>query len=93
MLPHSTEPPAPVTDGPQSKEYLIGDVDFDGKVKASDARLVLRIAAKIDQFTALQLLIADANGDGKVKAGDARKILRATAKIEALDPATIVLTV
>ena len=67
-------------------------MDFDGRVKSGDARLVLRNAAKIEPFSELQLAVADADGDGKIKAGDARTILRAAAKIEALSPATIILT-
>ena len=87
--PSSIEPA--VTGEPQNGEYLVGDVDFDGKVKATDARSVLRYAAKIEQFSELQLRVADADGDGRVKAGDARLVLRAAAKVQSLSPATIVI--
>ncbi len=88
----ATEPTGPSEpEEPQDGEYLVGDVDFDGKVKATDARLILRSAAKIEQFGDLQLKVADADGDGKVKAGDARLVLRAAAKVQSLSPATIVI--
>lgn len=61
---------------------LIGDVNFDGKVTAADARLVLRSAAKMELLTASQQQVADANGDTKITAADARIILRIAAGLE-----------
>lgn len=57
-------------------------MNMDGKVTAADARLALRISAKIDELTAYALLVGDINQDGKLTAADARKILRIAAKIE-----------
>lgn len=71
--------------------YYYGDVTGDGKVKAGDARLVLRCAAKLEQLSALQMRLADADGDGKVKAGDARIVLRAAAKIQPMPVETLVI--
>ncbi|MBQ6165591.1 MAG: hypothetical protein IJK23_14060, partial [Clostridia bacterium] len=62
--------------------YQLGDVNMDGKIKSSDARLALRAAAKLEKLSDLQLLLADANEDGKIKAGDARSILRISARLE-----------
>lgn len=62
--------------------YYWGDMNMDGKVTAADARLALRISAKIDELTAYALLVGDINQDGKLTAADARKILRIAAKIE-----------
>ena len=59
-----------------------GDINNDGKISASDARLVLRAAAKLENFNSSQTDIADVNGDNKITASDARKILRVAAKID-----------
>ena len=59
-----------------------GDVNSDGRITAADARLVLRYAAKIENFSDEQKKNADVNGDNKVTAADARKILRVAAKLE-----------
>ncbi len=57
----------------------LGDVNGDGKVTASDARLVLQAAAGSKTLTAEQQKKADCNKDGKVSAVDARKILQMVA--------------
>ncbi len=62
-------------------DYL-GDVNRDGKVSASDARTVLRAAAKLEALDSIQMFIADVNVDGKINASDARHILRCSAKLE-----------
>jgi hypothetical protein len=61
---------------------LLGDLNFNGKVQAEDARLVLRYVAKLDSLTPKQLQVADMDGDGKVNASDARIILRIAAKLQ-----------
>ena len=60
----------------------IGDVNFDGKVTASDARTILRAAALLEILTKSQLSVADINGDGKLTATDARLVLRMAAGLE-----------
>ncbi len=60
----------------------IGDINNDGKISASDARLVLRAAAKLENFNTEQTAAADVNGDNKITASDARKILRVSAKLD-----------
>ena len=62
--------------------YLAGDINRDGKITAADARLALRIAAKLDNATEYQSIVADMNQDKKITAADARKILRISAKLE-----------
>ena len=59
-----------------------GDVNFDGKVTAADARLILRAAAQIEILTKSQFSVADINGDGKVTSTDARLALRMAAGID-----------
>lgn len=58
-----------------------GDVNFDGKITASDARIVLRAAAHLELLSAAQQKIADVNGDNKITASDARIILRRAANL------------
>ena len=61
---------------------MIGDVNNDGKITAADARLALRISAKIDTPTEYQAKAADWDGNGKITAMDARSILRKAAKLD-----------
>ena len=65
-------------------EIKKGDVNSDGKVTATDARLTLRISAKLDEPSEQQKMTADVNNDSKITATDARIILRVSAKIEKL---------
>lgn len=59
----------------------LGDVDFDGKITAADARMILRYSAGLDRFSSSQKTRADMNGDGKINASDARLALRKAAKL------------
>ena len=63
-------------------DALLGDVNGDGKITAADARLALRISAKLETPTEIQFAVADYNKDGKITAADARSILRKSAKLE-----------
>ena len=60
-----------------------GDVNGDGKVNSTDARMILRWAAKLDPLekTDERFATADMNGDGSVNSSDARLALKAAAKI------------
>lgn len=71
----------PVTVTEITEIYLNGDVDNDGKVSASDARLTLRAGAGLEKLDALAAEAADVNGDGRITAKDARSILRYAAKL------------
>ncbi len=62
--------------------YEQGDVNFDGKITAADARLALRMSAKLEYADELTVLVADITQDGKVTAADARLILRKSAKLD-----------
>ncbi|MBQ9880186.1 MAG: leucine-rich repeat protein, partial [Clostridia bacterium] len=66
---------------------VLGDVDGDGNINASDARLALRAAAKLDTLEGPFASAADADGDGSINAIDARGILRAAAKLDVLNVA------
>lgn len=69
---------------PEKPDYIIGDINKDEKITASDARLALRFAAGLETFEKLNVVldILDYNRDGKVTAADARKILRKAAGLE-----------
>ena len=60
----------------------IGDVNFDGRVTAADARLALRAAAKLETLENNAFLAADIDFDERITASDARKILRVAAGLE-----------
>ena len=64
------------------KATLNVDLNGDGKCSAIDARLILRIAAKLDT-TDIEVEKADINGDGKISALDARAALRFATSLEA----------
>ncbi|MDO4864080.1 MAG: dockerin type I domain-containing protein, partial [Ruminococcus sp.] len=61
-------------------DYVLGDVNSDGKVDAKDASLILVAYSKVstggeDGFTEQQRLSAEVNGDGRIDAKDASSIL------------------
>lgn len=66
----------------------VGDVDGNGKITASDARIILRVSAKLDKLDDSKTKFADVNGDKKITASDARTVLRMSAKLEALKELT-----
>lgn len=62
-------------------DYLLGDINYDGRVSALDVRLVLKCSAGIVSFDVPQFLAADYNDDGEISAIDARLIL-----VKAVEP-------
>ena len=58
------------------KKLRQGDVNGDGKIDSSDARMALQHEVGVGTLTPEQLKRADANGDGKVDSSDARLILQ-----------------
>ena len=69
-------------------DVMLGDVDMDGKITASDARLALRRAVDLETYPegSKEFIACDVDHDGKVTANDARSILRAAVDLE--DPST-----
>ncbi len=70
-------------------EFILGDVNSDGKVTTADAKLVLCSTAKLATLNDSQLVAADYNEDGKVTVSDARYILRVSAKLDPYGKSTI----
>ena len=62
--------------------FMLGDADNNRYISAADARIALRIAARIQEPSDdMQFIRCDVDGDGKITAKDARLILRASAKL------------
>ena len=64
----------------------LGDVPYDGKVTAADARYVLRFSAGLETVSMYDAkefyFAADMNMDGHITSADARLILRTAAGLE-----------
>ena len=76
-----TKPNPPVTE--PDTTYRLGNLDGDDKISAADARIALRIAAKLETVTDSRMFTAaDVNVDGVITSADARKILRVAAKLD-----------
>lgn len=67
-----------------SSAASIGDVDGDGFVRASDARLALRASVRLELLTVEERNAADVDFSGSVDASDARSILRCSVALEKL---------
>ena len=65
-------------------KYIIGDVDADGYVTASDAAVILRVVAGMETLTDTQEAAANVDTDTQVTASDAAKILRVVAGLDSL---------
>lgn len=61
------------------KGQMLGDVIADGRITASDARKVLRYAAKLESYSLNIEINGDINRDGKITSADARLILKIAA--------------
>lgn len=69
-------------------DYLLGDVNLDGKVTAADAALILRYLDGLDVLSDEQLRNADVNLDGEVTQEDADAILNYVTGKGTLPPAS-----
>lgn len=70
-----------VTPEPSANPAVLGDVNDDKLVNASDALLVLKHAAKLIQLDATQSATADVTKEGTINASDALQILKYAAKL------------
>ncbi len=62
----------------------LGDVNGDGKVSTSDARLILRHAVKLDDIPEAFLTAANVDQKGDINTSDARLALRMAVELEPL---------
>lgn len=65
-----------------SAARYMGDLNSDNRVTSADARILLRVSAKLDTLTQEQKAVADINSDTRVNSADARIALRMSAKLE-----------
>ncbi len=63
-----------------------GDIDRDGEISASDARIALRISVGLDTPDEEQQVLADYDEDGTISASDARAILRVSVGLTDAEP-------
>lgn len=70
------------TDGKSKDIVVFGDIDGDGTVSATDARLALRASVELEGLSAAQKNAADTDFGKTVAAADARTILRLSVKLE-----------
>ncbi len=63
------------------EKILMGDANSDRVITASDARLILRNSALLENFTSAQKSNCDMNLDGIITASDARTVLRISAQL------------
>lgn len=59
-----------------AKNYILGDVNLDGRITAADSRLALRYSSQLEVPTNTQRIMADYNLDGYITAADARELLQ-----------------
>ncbi len=67
--------------GTSADNNLLGDVNGDNAVKATDARLILQVVAGLKTNDDIIILNSDLNNDGRITATDARIILQIVAGI------------
>ena len=60
------------------ESFVLGDLNFDGKVSAIDARIVLLATVNLQSLAGRQIYSADMDGNGEITAIDARMILQKT---------------
>ena len=65
-----------LADSAESSKALLGDVNGDGVVNTTDARLALQHAVEKISLSEAQLAVGDVDGDGIVNTTDARLILQ-----------------
>lgn len=71
-------------EGEQTEEptIVLGDMDLNGKVDTNDARLILRLSAKLEPISDDMLLVGDMNSDGLISVEDAVLALKKAIEIE-----------
>lgn len=61
---------------------ILGDVNNDGRITAADARLILRVASRLDTPDEIFSLAAECDGKTKISASDARLALRVASRLQ-----------
>ena len=71
-----------MADGTELVVSVLGDLNGDGEIATSDARLALRKAVGLENFDDAHNTAADVDGNTEVAVADARKILRASVNLD-----------
>ena len=71
-----------LSDGTEYPIVVMGDVNGDGDILASDARLALRAAVNLETYDGVYSTAANIDGDGNIGVSDARLILRASVHLD-----------
>ena len=70
------------TEGTDEPEIALGDIDLNGKVETTDARLILRLSAGLVEMTEDYLTYGDMNADGVISVEDAVACLKKAIEIQ-----------
>lgn len=74
---------SPAASGVSEYTILLGDMDLDGQITTTDARIILRMAAKLEEaLDDMVTLTADIDLDSEITTTDARRALRMAASLE-----------
>ncbi len=72
-------------DADSMNKRLLGDYNNDHVITADDARITLRVSARLENYLMPeQLFVIDVNQDGVITAADARSVLRMSARLESI---------
>ena len=70
------------TEGTEEPTILLGDMNLNGKVETTDARLILRLSAGLMEITEEHQLYGDVNADGVISVEDAVLALKKAIEVE-----------
>ena len=68
--------PAMLVEVTTKRDVLMGDVNGDGKIDTTDAKLIMQLDLNLIDETEMTVEAADVNGDGKVDTTDAKLIMQ-----------------
>lgn len=81
--PDTPDTPTPIDNNPTDEPRtvydltaIMGDIDGDGKITASDVLLISRASVGLEKLNDVGRIIADVDGDGKVTTADSLYVLR-----------------
>ena len=69
-------------EGTEEPTILLGDMNLNGKVETTDARLILRLSAGLEAITEEYMLYGDVNADGVISVEDAVLALKTATQVE-----------
>lgn len=70
------------TEGTEEPTITLGDMNLNGKVETTDARLILRLSASLTEINEEHLVYGDMNADGMISVEDAVLALKKAIEVE-----------